>query len=353
MFTVSTKSVKIKERLYLIEFRDGDDYFIKCGKASGNNSESRLFSIMESFISSHRYCVYAKIIRDVEVDDVFKKEGKFHNMFADRRYIPKHQFSGYTELFALDKEEAILAFDKIVSEIADTSLTKVCKICSAVLPTSFFGTNSGNKDKLSTVCKKCTSDKARSYTELPRRIYNNQVLHSKTRGHPAPAYTYEDFSKWIFSQSNYKMLHDTYKNNGYAFADVPSVDRLDPSKGYSFANIELVSFAENLARNGKEKLKNKGKPVLVIDKFTGKVIGEFCGRNEAATAVGVSGKKMHRKVDLVLKNGRLAAIGDYQFVSKTLLNKFIRNGALKDCYRWVATKLNIRSSQTKKSEVEV
>jgi hypothetical protein len=117
MGLLTVKKEPKPNRLYLIEFRDDIGYYIKCGKSSGKDSVHRLFAIVESYMKAHKgRGPYAKILRDVEVSDVFKRETEFHSKFKDRRHYPEYKFSGHTELFSIDKEEALLAFDEIVGK---------------------------------------------------------------------------------------------------------------------------------------------------------------------------------------------------------------------------------------------
>ena len=328
-----------KQRLYLIEFRDDTGYYIKCGKSSGIDSSTRLITIMESYISAHHgKCAYAKILRDVEVTEVFKRETEFHLRFKERRHYPEHSFSGFTELFSLDKEEALKAFDEIVGKQYSRELTKECYTCKVVKSTIDFHTNSLKKDGLAIDCKQCVKDKQWSFNMLPYRIYKNQELHSKTRGHTAPQYTYEEFKAWLLVNPKYKELYDAYKTSNYKTDLVPSIDRLDSTKGYSFDNIELVTFKENMQRNGVNLQNTLGKKVCVVNKYSGEVIGEFKSQNLAAMVLGISSKKIGMKVDKILTYGWLATIGDYQVFSKDKECYFTSNGYLKEEYRYKYSK---------------
>jgi len=334
MFKVSHEKV-VKDRLYLIEFKDSTGYYVKCGKSSGVSSNKRFLSIMESYVIAHKgNCAYAKILRDVEVTEVFKRETEFHHRFAGQRHYPFHSFSGSTELFTLTQEEALLAFDEIVGKQYDRSLLKTCYRCKETKSTIMFHTNKAKSDGLNHECKTCVADKMRSFKALPYRIYCNQVEHSKMRGHPTPQYTFEDFKKWIIEQDSYKIMYEQYKSSGYDKNLVPSVDRLNSDKPYSFDNIELVTFAENMRRHGLDRQKSTGNPVYCIDKNTGQVISEFISQNAAATALGINSKGMCKKVDTVVTYGWLATCGNYQFVSVKKANKFIRNGWLIDKFKY-------------------
>jgi len=324
-----------QQRLYLIEFRDDSGYYIKCGKASGSSCGERLSCIIESYFNaSGGCCPYAKVLRDVEVTDVFKRETEFHHNFKNRRHYPTHSFSGYTEMFAITKEEALVAFDEIVGKQYNRATTKKCYTCSRTKSTIEFHTNKAKKDGLNHDCKECTLHKQRSYSALPYRMYSNQIEHSKTRGHPRPEYTRQEFKLWVTTQGKYNKLYEQYKASDYDKRLVPSVDRLDPMQGYNFSNIELVTFIENMKRNGDVQKKVSGKPVIAIDKHSGKAVAEFQTQNECAKVLKLCTKKICSKVDKVLSYGWMATIGDYQLVSKHNENNFMRNGWLKPRYRY-------------------
>lgn len=102
------------------------------------------------------------------------------------------------------------------------------------------------------VCSDCVAlSKKMTYKNkemLPRYIYKHQVRNSKQRGHNAPEYTLEEFTKWIYNQNNFNILFENWEKSGYKKELIPSCDRLENSKGYSFDNIELVTFKENVNR---------------------------------------------------------------------------------------------------------
>lgn len=85
----------------------------------------------------------------------------------------------------------------------------------------------------------------RSGKGLTSRIYNNQKLSCKKRNHEPPNYSLEEFREWFFDQENFNKIYDSWVISGFSKELVPSVDRLDDSKSYSFDNIRLVTWKEN------------------------------------------------------------------------------------------------------------
>ena len=76
-----------------------------------------------------------------------------------------------------------------------------------------------------------------------------------------PDYTLEELKEWVYKQSDFKKLFKDWKESGQKSLLVPSADRLDDSKPYTLDNIQLVTWAENLAKH------HKGLNI-VISKYT-------------------------------------------------------------------------------------
>jgi len=69
----------------------------------------------------------------------------------------------------------------------------------------------------------------------------------------------DEFYEWAKSNDTFLMLFDEYKKSEYDRKLVPSVDRIDSSKGYEISNIEFVTHSENSRRGSLSKWKNNGK----------------------------------------------------------------------------------------------
>lgn len=101
--------------------------------------------------------------------------------------------------------------------------------------------------------------KNQHYTKrtLILRIYRNQKIKSKMRGHNPPEYTRDELIDWVMNQDVYHKLFDNYINSGYNIKKIPSIDRLNDDIGYSFGNIQIVTWEENDLK-GKMLNKNLG-----------------------------------------------------------------------------------------------
>ncbi len=98
--------------------------------------------------------------------------------------------------------------------------------------------------------KNCYSERPYERTEygLCYRIFYDQCKSSKMRKHPEPEYTKDELAIWIKSQDNFINLYNDWVQSNYTSDLRPSCDRLDNSLGYSFTNIELITWKENQLR---------------------------------------------------------------------------------------------------------
>jgi len=91
-------------------------------------------------------------------------------------------------------------------------------------------------------------------------MYSHQKQNSIKRGHQLPKYTKAELTQWLFSQESFDKLYDIWVKSGYITTLKPSVDRIDDKKGYSFNNIQLMTWGDN-CKKGRLLIK---KPVLQL-----------------------------------------------------------------------------------------
>lgn len=60
----------------------------------------------------------------------------------------------------------------------------------------------------------------------------------------------EDFYSWSLNSDDFKILFNEWETSGHDRKLTPSVDRIDPEKGYSLDNMEWVTHSENSRRGG-------------------------------------------------------------------------------------------------------
>lgn len=95
------------------------------------------------------------------------------------------------------------------------------------------------------------------------RLYRN-MLQRVDGSHPdRPNYigkkilSKEAFYAWAKPHPTYAKLFNTYTTNGYPRRLAPSVDRVNPDKGYTLDNMEWVTHAENSRRGNVTKRRLK------------------------------------------------------------------------------------------------
>jgi hypothetical protein len=151
-------------------------------------------------------------------------------------------------------------------------------------------TNSIMRSKVCPDCRKLRSrnrwntdivyrSKSKSYEKTHKgflmRLYRN--MESRVRGvQKSKHYLYKDkyllprekFYLWAFSSGAFNLLFNNYVHSGYQRKLAPSVDRIDPSRGYELDNMEWVTMSENSRRgsiNANEARRNKPTPILYGD----------------------------------------------------------------------------------------
>lgn len=99
-------------------------------------------------------------------------------------------------------------------------------------------------------CRQCASLEE----TLGRRVvkmWKSMRCASRARAHPFPAFTFMEFALWLEANGIFRIYAEFRKAGDYTKDKLPSVDRLDTTKGYSFDNMELVTWRENQSRHGK------------------------------------------------------------------------------------------------------
>lgn len=110
-----------------------------------------------------------------------------------------------------------------------------------------------------------------------RKIFHTQKATSARRKHNEPMYDIDSFTLWMKKQPNFSKLYNNWIDSDFDKNLTPSCDRLDATKGYSFDNIELVTWRENLIREVKRK-----STLVKVYKINGDFLKEFSSISEAA-----------------------------------------------------------------------
>ena len=121
---------------------------------------------------------------------------------------------------------------------------------------------------------------------ISSRIYSQQRSSSRIRGHAEPTYSLSELRTWLNDQPRYqslRLIHEIKSRYGHDKLSSPSIDRIDDSRGYSFDNIQLVTWGENKEKENKVK----SKPIEQLD-LDGNLIKEWCSIAEAKRELGLN-----------------------------------------------------------------
>jgi len=161
-------------------------------------------------------------------------------------------------------------------------MDKKCYKCKIVYNVSNFNKNRTKKDGYNSECKKCSKKlrikKRRTKYGLLSKIYFSQISNSKLRGYGTPDYTKKEFINKYIDDNYFIILYNNYIKSNYNKKLIPSCDRIDDYKGYSFNNIQLMTWEENRSKSHYDRRNGinnkKSKAVLQYD-LNGKFIKEF------------------------------------------------------------------------------
>lgn len=134
---------------------------------------------------------------------------------------------------------------------------KTCCDCKKELPLEKFTAKKTCKDGYEPRCKTCRSIKYNKSTPelLVKKIYATQLINSKRRKHPAPAYSKEELLNWVIACPRFTSLWENFITSGHKKDQIPSIDRIDVNKPYSLTNIQLLTWKEN-KQKGSQEIKN-------------------------------------------------------------------------------------------------
>lgn len=176
---------------------------------------------------------------------------------------------------------------------------KICKICETEKDLSQFtwvnslGPRKDGSQRETSICNYCRAEQKLNSYRTPegklRYIYKHQIKSSAYRNHSAPEYTEKEFVSKFIKDKKYLSLYTDWVASEYDTFLGPSLDRKDDTKGYSFDNIQLMTWLEN---NQKEHKAHKEGTSLNIDlkpvwqySIEGEFIGYYISQNEAARNV--------------------------------------------------------------------
>lgn len=123
--------------------------------------------------------------------------------------------------------------------------TKYCSKCELGIAIKFFSKNITTKDGLQCWCKKCVIEDSRTINGLVRKIYSKQRESCRHRKHYMPNYSKDELLTWVSTQPLFFVLYEQWVKSGFQKDLIPSIDRKDDYKSYTFENIQIMTWIEN------------------------------------------------------------------------------------------------------------
>jgi len=168
---------------------------------------------------------------------------------------------------------------------------KICNKCKQSKELSEFYKRAISIDGLNHRCKNCNADEKKAYFQTKRgvisKIFYTQKKNSIIRKHNLPTYSREDLIDWLLVQERFNVIFNKWKESGFKRNLMPSIDRLDDFKGYTFDNIQTTTLKYNEAKGHKDRKTAKGTqglvctPILQYDKQMN-LIAEHISQAEAS-----------------------------------------------------------------------
>jgi hypothetical protein len=148
--------------------------------------------------------------------------------------------------------------------------TKICSKCEKKLfLSSFYTDKKGGKYGVRSLCKICLNQINKDYRKskdgVITQIYHQQRQNSVIRNHPIPSYSKQELYDWLISNPQFHILFDNWIKSGYKKEFAPSCDRVSSLRPYSFDNLQLDTFAQNLKNENYEMMQGIiGRAIPVI-----------------------------------------------------------------------------------------
>lgn len=113
---ISSKKVKgTKGILYILLIKLEDKELVKIGITSRDIQE-RVCEILTSIWTRYRIFPETYVKRYKKVEDYEEKERELHRIFEEFRYETEHKFSGSTEMFHVELDKVVEAYEELNSK---------------------------------------------------------------------------------------------------------------------------------------------------------------------------------------------------------------------------------------------
>jgi len=141
---------------------------------------------------------------------------------------------------------------------------------------------------------------------LITNLYGKIRERSKRNDRHNDEFTLGQFKTWI-AQTNIDRLYQQWKKCGYKTDRRPSIDRINPLRGYTFDNMQVVTAKENRKKGDEEKIILWGKPISQIS-MSGNIVAKYPNIKTASEITGIN----KNNISSVL-NGKRGCAGGYKW----------------------------------------
>jgi len=116
-------------------------------------------------------------------------------------------------------------------------------------------------------------------------LYQKLKDRSTAKGYGSLTFSLNDFKLWALNSDEFKRLFEIWEFDNYSKNAKPSVDRINPMKGYVFDNMQWLSWNENYYKGIAEVADKKKKPVEMYK--DGQLLGIFKSVQDAQFFLGL------------------------------------------------------------------
>ena len=178
---------------------------------------------------------------------------------------------------------------------------KQCIKCKELKPVGDYYFKDRSKNKLIGQCRNCFDDavvfRNRTKSGLVKLMLRGQKQSSKRRGYSPPDYSGAMLQEWCFNQEVFHTLYDEWVRFDYDTNYKPSIDRRDDYEAYSFDNIVLTTYRENIDRSYIDRKSGKnGKVNKIVERFDldGVYVDCFPSKNGVLRKLNISGSSLDK-----------------------------------------------------------